>query len=113
MDLNKDKTTCKTGENRRKGTFAKGDPRINRKGRPRISVFEELRKAALEIANEEVKGKKRVMIILNKMARSNNFQMQQKFLDVAYGKIPDDINVNNKIIYVEPPEPTNPDAKID
>ena len=82
----------------RPGTFKKGDPRINRKGRPKN--FDKLRELALQIAHEAAMSKnvcviingKKVTIteaILRQWATSKNHQLQRAFIEIAYGKVPD------------------------
>ena len=80
------------------GSFAKGDARINRKGRPRN--FDAFRELAQQIAHEELTDKDGVPVlidghkvtvteaILRKWARSNDPRLQQAFVEVAYGKTP-------------------------
>jgi len=80
--------------------FKKGDERINRKGRPR--EFDVLRAIARRIADEKVsvtvEGKTfemtRAEVILRQWAMSKNPQSQEKFITVAYGKVPDEIVIN-------------------
>lgn len=81
--------------------FKKGDPRINRKGRPR--TFDTLRELAQEIAHETAKGKdgKPIVVeghaltvteaILRQWARDP--KMQEKFMAYAFGKVPDNMNL--------------------
>ena len=81
-----------------KGTFQKGDPRINRKGKPRD--FQAFRELGQQIANEVLTDKdgKPVVIdghivtvaegILRKWSRSNDPKLQIAFIEVAYGKTP-------------------------
>ena len=82
----------------RPGTFKKGDPRINRKGRPKN--FDKLRELSLQIAHEvATSGKTCVVIngkkvtiteaILRQWATSKNHQLQRAFIEIAYGKVPD------------------------
>ena len=79
------------------GPFRKGDPRINRKGRPKS--FDQLRSLAQEIAHEAAKqGNQPVVIdghvvtvteaIMRQWAMSKDPRLQQKFIEVAYGQVP-------------------------
>lgn len=96
--------TSNTGENRKPGTFKKGDPRINRKGRPKS--FDALRELALQIAHETAKsGDKEVVInghkvtvteaIIRQWAMSKNPKLQQAFIEIAFGKVPDSLNIKH------------------
>ena len=78
-------------------SFKKGDPRINRKGRPKD--FDGLRELARQIADEpitEVNGHKATVaeMILRKWATSQNALLQRAFIEVAYGKVPDNIQIS-------------------
>ena len=87
-------------------SFKKGDPRINRKGRPKS--FDAYRELARQIAHEVAKDKEKNPLlreghkvtiaeaILVKWASSGNFQMQKMFMEVAFGKVPDDVNLDIK-----------------
>jgi len=77
--------------------FRKGDPRINRRGRPKD--MKQLRDLAQQIAHEPAAGKDGPIVIDNyivtlaeaimrKWATSNNPRLQQAFIEVAYGKVP-------------------------
>jgi hypothetical protein len=82
--------------------FVKGDPRINRKGRPRS--FNALRKLALELSHEPVKTKDGATItavesILRQMA--NDPKQRELFLQYAYGKIPDKLDISLDSIKVK------------
>ena len=80
------------------GTFQKGDPRINRKGRPKS--FDALRELAQQIAHEPtqivVDGHKVTVAeaILRQWAQSKNPQLQRAFIEVAFGKVPDKLDVD-------------------
>ena len=88
-----------------KGGFKKGDPRINRKGRPKN--FDALRELALQIAHEVAQSKgecvvvngKKVTVaeaILRKWASSSNHQLQKAFIEIAFGKVPDITEITGK-----------------
>lgn len=77
--------------------FKKGDPRINRKGRPKN--FDALRELAQSIAHEAAisDGKPLVVddhlvtyaeAILRQWATSKDVRKQQAFIEYAYGKPP-------------------------
>ena len=81
------------------GTFKKGDPRINRKGR--ASNFEGVRLLAVSLANEIATDAAGNPIILNghkvtnaemifrSWMKSKNARLQQAFVAYAYGKPPE------------------------
>jgi len=80
--------------------FTKGDPRINRKGRPKS--FDELRALAQKIAHERFidkngdpvvfPGRKsaasKAEAILLQWSQSNDPRKQALFIEYAYGKVP-------------------------
>jgi hypothetical protein len=83
--------------------FTKGDPRINRKGRPKS--FDQLRDLAQQIAHETAKMGGVVVtidghtatvaeVILRQWAQSKNPQLQQKFIEVAFGKTPTPVELS-------------------
>lgn len=77
--------------------FTKGDPRINRKGRPRS--FDELRKLAQAIAHEEVTDAEGntmscVEAILRAWAISDEPQLQRAFVEYAFGRVPDKLETD-------------------
>lgn len=82
--------------------FVKGDPRINRKGRPKS--FDALRKLAQDISHEvALKGGEPLVIdghiatvsemILRQWAQSKDPRLQQAFINYAYGKVPDKVEI--------------------
>ena len=91
--------------------FVKSDPRINRKGRPKS--FDQLRSLAQQIAHEVAKaGGEPVIIdghsvtvaeaIMRQWAQSKNPALQAKFVEVAFGRVPDvhEVTVNDLTIRV-------------
>jgi hypothetical protein len=85
--------------------FAKGDPRINRKGRPK--TFDALRQLAQQIAHEPAKkGDIPIEIdghivtvteaIMRTWAQSKDPRLVQAFIAYAYGKPPDKTEVTGK-----------------
>lgn len=75
--------------------FKKGDPRINRYGRPKS--FDVLRKLALRIASEPAAIKDgytvtKIEAMLNNMMASRNAAHNKTFLEYAFGKVPETNN---------------------
>jgi len=98
------------GQNRKPGTFVKGDARINRKGRPR--TFDAVRKLAVKIAGEQADENEvsRVVLMLREMARSDNPSDRALFLAYAYGKPKEEVEQSGEVKVVieyvdnKPPE---------
>jgi hypothetical protein len=98
------KKSSKTAGNSKKKVpgkpFVKGDARINRKGRP--STFNEFRKLAIDLAKEPLVDKNgnpvtmpgqkdittRSKAILLQWAQSTDIRKQEKFIEYAFGKVP-------------------------
>lgn len=89
-----------TGENRpRPGQFVKGDPRINRKGRPKS--FDALRKLAQALANEPATTKDGAPIVIDEhvatqaemIMRAMMRDNPERFVEIAYGKVPQPVDL--------------------
>ncbi len=100
--------------------FVKGDPRINRKGRPRS--YDELRKLAQAIAHETTTDNQgneitTAVAILRSWARSKQPSLQIAFIEYAYGSPPSKIETSGPdgkalkpmVIQVVTPAPVSPD----
>ena len=91
--------------------FVKGDPRINRNGRPKS--FDQLRALFQSIAEDEVivEKKKRTRAEAIGIAMSMDKKLMRDFLEFAYGKVPQKLDVENdgtvtlNIVYKD--KPTN------
>ncbi len=73
--------------------FVPGDPRINRKGRPR--TVDAVRKMAQAIAREECIDQEEaystIELILRDWSKSKIFEKQLAFVQYAFGKAPDEM----------------------
>lgn len=82
-------------EGKKPGTFTKGDKRINRKGRPK--TFDALRALAQTIAHEDISdGMTVTEDILRKWAGSKDTRVQLQFMEVAFGKVPNPVEIGGK-----------------
>ncbi len=88
-----------------KGGFGERRHQINRKGRPRS--FDALRELAQQIAHEGAQqGGQPIVInghtvtvaeaILRQWATSKNPQLQRAFVEVAFGKVPDKVEMSGR-----------------
>jgi hypothetical protein len=84
--------------------FTKNDPRINRKGRPR--TFDALRTLAQQIAHEValkdgaplvISGRTVTVAeaILRSWATSKNPMLQKAYIEIAFGKVPDNLDITS------------------
>ena len=92
-------------EKRKPGTFKSGDPRINRNGRPKS--FDQLRALAQQIAHETAKAGGNTVVIdghsvtvaeavIRQWFQSKEFAKQKAALEIAFGKVPDTIDITSK-----------------
>lgn len=85
--------------------FVKGDPRINRKGRPRVS--DELRDLFLDVLHERATTKDGAPVVVDGHVATNvelivrqmirNPKQFEQVLTRAFGKVPDQTIVNGQI----------------
>lgn len=103
-----DNEPVNTGEiQANKGRFTKGDKRINRKGRPKS--FDALRKLAQSIAAEELQSTDgdvitRIEALLRVMSTSRNPADRKTFLEYAFGKPKDEVDISNSDGSLKPPQ---------
>lgn len=88
--------------------FTKGDKRINRRGRPKS--FDALRRLAVQIGREidpasDLPTAEKIMRDWSK----GNFNEQKAFIEIAYGKVPDKIEVDGQIVVTPPKRLTHED----
>jgi len=75
--------------------FKKGDPRINRGGRPRS--FDQFRELARQIAAGVAEGETTITVgekILRDWSKSKKPQLQRAFIEYAFGRVPDKLDTS-------------------
>ena len=111
-----DDKSSNTGVNRKPGTFEKGDYRINRKGRPRD--FDALRALAKQIAHEQATTAKGEPIVIGEHYATNiemvlrtlmsDKKQAFKFVEYAFGKVPDELKQDGEVRIVVKREEKKP-----
>ncbi len=77
---------------RKPGTFVKGDPRINRKGRPKS--FDALRALAQQLSHEIIESKDgQKQTAVEMILRTLAMKSPKDFLEIAYGKVPQPVDL--------------------
>lgn len=96
-----------------KGRFVKGDPRINRRGRPKS--FDAVRKLVQKLANEDLIGEDGTLLekMLRAMLASPNAADRANILAYGWGKVKDEVETTGETVirveYVQrSSSPTNP-----
>lgn len=90
-----------------KGGFQERKHQINRKGRPKS--FDALRELALQIAHETATANGQDVVInghkvtvseaiLRQWAMSKNPQLVRAFIEIAYGKVPDNVEIGDSTV---------------
>ena len=84
--------------------FVKGDPRINRKGRPKS--FDKLRALAIDMATEPALDKNGNPILIHGKPVTNaqailyqwltDKKLQKDFIEVAFGKVPQAVELTGR-----------------
>ena len=116
----------KTGDNRsNSGQFTKGDPRINRKGRPK--TFDAARRLAQQVGHRPINTDSgepflnadgeimtRIESIFQQLSGSRSYKAQELFLAYAVGKPKDEYDLSGKIVtmtwkeFIESGSPSDP-----
>ena len=114
---NSDKAeTSRAKSNANLKPFVKGDPRINRKGKPKD--FTKLRELAVSLANEAAidAATKGPLLVKGHAATEIEMLMRQmmhdnpaRFVEIAFGKVPDEVKLSGEVKVVKGYATINPD----
>lgn len=89
--------------------FSKGDPRINRRGRPK--TFDQLREMVKAVGHEQITGTElsRIMAKIRKMYASDHPRDSELLLQYGWGKVKEEAELDVKLNWIEKAKANNID----